>query len=337
MNVIVAVYLVARANLEPRKKTAFAIVALASLAAKVLLATCGHNYDLDSYRIVASLLLQGKSFYANTSRFNYGPLWAYMLAGFQQLSNLLPAMGGERFHVVVAAFLGVTDVALAAVLAVSYRYGAGIFFLCCPATIFLTGYHSQFENLALLVGLAAWLLIRDGSATTPRLVLAGILLGVSLVIKHLLFLFPLWVLFWPKLGKGWKRLAFSAIACGIFALSFLPWMFDPPSRMGIIHNVFEYRSEFNLSLARLIISMQPFATVSALTSSFLTLGWMSAVAAIGFVAIRKHEDLFPLYLLSIFAFSPHCGTNTLLSLCLPVRSSTRTGPLGRWWVPPPPP
>jgi len=41
-----------------------------------------------------------------------------------------------------------------------------------------------------------------------------------------------------------------------------------------------------------------------LTSSFLTLGWMSAVAVIGFVAARKHENLFPLYLLSIFAFSP---------------------------------
>jgi hypothetical protein len=227
-----------------------------------------------------------------------------MLAGFQQLSNLLPAMGGESFHVVVAAFLGITDVALAAILAVSYRYGAGIFFLCCPATILLTGYHSQFENFALLVGLAAWLLIRDGSTTTTRLLLSAVLLGVSLVIKHLLFLFPLWVLFWPKLGKGWKRLAFSAIACGTFALSFLPWMFDPPSRMGIIHNVFEYRSEFNLSLARLIVSIQPFATVSALTSSFLTLGWMSAVAVIGFVAARKHEDLFPLYLLSFFAFSP---------------------------------
>lgn len=218
VNSIVAVYLVARANFGHGKKTAFAIVALASLVAKVLLATCGHNYDLDSYRIVASLVLQGKSFYANTSRFNYGPLWAYMLAGFQQLSNSLPAMGGESFHVVVASFLGITDVALAAVLAVSYRYGAGIFFLCCPATILLTGYHSQFENFALLAGLAAWLQIRDGFTTAPRLVLAALLLGLSLVIKHVLFLFPLWVLFWPKLGSGWKRVTFGLIACDLCPL-----------------------------------------------------------------------------------------------------------------------
>ncbi|MGD1103261.1 MAG: hypothetical protein ABSA59_14505 [Terriglobia bacterium] len=191
-----AVYLLAQANLERWKKTVFAVVALASLALKLILATRGHNYDLDSFGIVASLVLHGRSVYANTSRFNYGPLWAIILAGLQQLSTLLPAMGGEAFHVAVAAFLGITDVALAALLAAMYRYGAGLFFLCCPATILLTGYHSQFENFALLAGLASWLLIRSGSTPTPRLVFAAALQGVSLIIKHVLFMFPVWVLFW---------------------------------------------------------------------------------------------------------------------------------------------
>jgi hypothetical protein len=299
-----AVYLLARSNLERGKKALFAVAALASLALKLALATRGHNYDLDSYRIVASLVLQGKSVYAHTSRFNYGPLWAYILAGLEQLSTFMPAMGAEALHVAVAAFLGVTDVALAAILAAKYRYGAGIFFLCCPATILLTGYHSQFENFALLAGLASWLLIRDGSTTTPRLVFAAGLQGVSLVIKHVLFLFPLWVFFWPKLGSLGKRIAYVAIAYGIFGSAFLPWMFDPASRAGIVQNVFQYRSVFNLSFSRLIISFYPFAMVSPATSSVLTVGWLAVLILAGIVATRKDDEFFPLYLLAMFAFSP---------------------------------
>ena len=299
-----AVYLLAQANLERWKKTVFAVVALASLALKLILATRGHNYDLDSFGIVASLVLHGRSVYANTSRFNYGPLWAIILAGLQQLSTLLPAMGGEAFHVAVAAFLGITDVALAALLAAMYRYGAGLFFLCCPATILLTGYHSQFENFALLAGLASWLLIRSGSTPTPRLVFAAALQGVSLIIKHVLFMFPVWVLFWPQLGSWRKRLAYVVIAYGIFGLSFLPWMLDPPSRASIYHNVFQYRSEFNLSLTRLIVSVHPFARVSPAASVVLPLGWMAVVIVAGIIVARGKDDFFPMYLLAMFAFSP---------------------------------
>ena len=299
-----AVCLLARANLDRWKKILFAAVALASLGLKLLLATQGHNYDLDSFGIVASLVLHGKSVYANTSRFNYGPLWAFILAGLKQLSNLLPAMGGEAFHVAVAAFLGIADVALAAILAARYRYGAGIFFLCCPATILLTGYHSQFENFALLAGLASWLLIRSGSPAPRRLVFAAALQGVSLIIKHLLFLFPVWVLFWPKLGNWRKRVAYVVIAYGIFGLSFLPWMLDPPSRGGIYHNVFQYRSEFRLSLSRLVVSFHPFTHVSPAVSAVLLWGWIAVAIAAGWMVARGKDDLFPMYLLAMFAFSP---------------------------------
>jgi hypothetical protein len=74
-------YLLARADLSLRRKVLFAAAGLASVALKMILATQGHNYDLDSYGIVASLVLQGKSVYANTARYNYGPLWACLLAG----------------------------------------------------------------------------------------------------------------------------------------------------------------------------------------------------------------------------------------------------------------
>lgn len=299
-----AVYLLAQANLERWKKIVFAVAALISLALKLILATRGHNFDLDSYGIVVSLVLHGKSVYANTPRFNYGPLWGFILAGIEQLSTFLPAMRGETFHVAVAAFLGITDVALAALLSAKYRYGAGIFFLCCPASILLSGYHSQFENFALLVGLASWLLIRSGSPPPRRLAIAAGLQGISLVIKHVLFLFPLWIFLWTKLGSWRKRVAYVVIAYGIFGLSFLPWMFDAPSRDGIIRNVFLYRSEFTYSLSRLLTSISFLAPLTKSESAILTLGWIVIVMVAGTIAAQRKVDLFPMYLLAMFTFSP---------------------------------
>jgi len=304
LNIGGAVYLLAKANFDRWKLGVFAAASLVSLALKLILATHGHNFDVDSYGIVASLILHGKSFYANTARYNYGPIWAYLVTGLRQISTHLPALRGEAFHVTVAAFLGVTDITLAAVLSSRYRFGAGIFLLCCPASIILTGYHTQFENLALLAGLASWLLIRNGSASTRRVLIASGFQGVSLVIKHVLFLFPLWVFFWPKLGSWWKRAAYVVIAYGIFGLSFLPWMLDPPSRTGIIHNVFLYRSEFTYSLSRLLASISFLALMTKTESAILTLVWIVIVIVAGIFLARKNVDIFPLYLLTMFTFSP---------------------------------
>jgi hypothetical protein len=123
-----AVYLLAQAKLERRNKIQFAVAALISIALKLVLASRWSDYDLGSYGNVASLVLHGKSVYANTEYYNYAPLWSFFLAGLKQISTLLPTMRGQAFHFSIAAFLAVVDVALAALLAAKYRYGAGIFF-----------------------------------------------------------------------------------------------------------------------------------------------------------------------------------------------------------------
>ena len=125
--------------------------------------------------------------------------------------------------------------------------------------ILLTGYHSQFEDSAWLAGLASWLLIRRGSPAPRRLAFAAELQGVPLSIKHILFLFPIWVLFWPKLGGWRKRMGNAVIAYGVFGLSFFPCMRDPASRAGIYHNLLHYRAVFSLSLGRFLTPAHPLA------------------------------------------------------------------------------
>lgn len=296
--------LLARAQIGRRNKHLFLVAALTSLALKMVLASRWSNFDVGSYEVVASLVLQGKSVYANTNRYNYAPLWAFFVAGLKQLSALIPLAPRQAFHVSIAAFLGIVDIALAALLTTRYRYGAGIFFLICPVTILLTGSYSQFDNFALLGGFAAWLLIREGSEDWRRWVSSAGLLGLSLVIKHVFFLFPVWLLFWPKLGSLTKRLVYAAVAYGIFAASFLPWIADPPSRQGIYQYVFRYRSRFYFSVLHLLAASRHFWRVSATETSALTLLWMALLVAAGIILARTKIELFPMYLLAMVGFSP---------------------------------
>ncbi len=112
----------------------------------------------------------------------------------------------------------------------------------CTCTV-TTGFHNQFDNLALLVGLVAVMLYeRDGVRVFSKWQWAGLLLlGISLAIKHVLFLFPLWMA--AKQQKLWQRVLVLMVPILVFALSFLPYWFD--GRDGIIQHVFLYRSVGN--------------------------------------------------------------------------------------------
>ena len=305
LNVGGAAWALVKAELAFHRKMAFVAAAAASIALKLLLAAQGHNYDLVSYGIVASLVQAGQNVYAHTTRYNYAPLWACFLAGLKQVSDGLPFTGPERFHLTVAGFLAVTEVAIAAILASAYSYGAGMFFLCSPVIVLLTGYHSQFDGLALLFGLVSWLLIRRGPVTPARIALAGLLGGISLGLKQLLFLFPIWVLFWPGLGRVRRRLGYTAIVYGCFALSFLPWATDPLSRAGIVQNVFRYRSDFLRSAIHLLVPGRLLAPTSGSESTVLMLVWVGALIWAGLVVARRGKDeLLPMYLLMMFGCSP---------------------------------
>ena len=71
-----------------------------AVLARVGLSQVGLNFDFESYEIVADIVRQGKTVYAETGRYNYGPLWFYVLAG-------LKALSGEGFRVALGWARGV--------------------------------------------------------------------------------------------------------------------------------------------------------------------------------------------------------------------------------------
>ena len=97
------------------------VLGLACAAGAVLrvwLATRGHNYDMYSWRSIAEVAREHWNVYAATPRYNYGPVWFFVLWLLDRAHDVLPLgrFGGESFHVVVASFLMLADLGIAALL-----------------------------------------------------------------------------------------------------------------------------------------------------------------------------------------------------------------------------
>ncbi len=229
---------------------------------RLWLASRGHNYDMDAWHHIAAVARDNWNVYAATHRYNYGPVWFFILGALHRLHDALPlsSFGAESFHLVVALFLSAVDVGIALLLFRSFGLAASLFFILNPVSILLTGYHSQFDNLAVLPALGAWLLIRSepslDTVRWARLVGGAGLLGLSLTIKHFMFAFPLWILFCPFVIGGLGRRAMLALlAYAIFVGSFIPFLFTPGAAQSIFDNVVNYATVSATALLPSIIDM----------------------------------------------------------------------------------
>jgi hypothetical protein len=225
------------------------VVLLAALAAgaalRLWLASRGHNYDMRAWRDFADIAAQHRNIYLATDRYNYPPTWFLVLGGLDWLHNAahLARLGPESFHIVIASFLTLADIGIAALLLRAFGRAVALVFFLNPALVLLTGHHSQFDNLALLPALASWLALRRGSEEVawPRAVGSAALMGLSLAIKHILFFFPIWLLISRDVLRApAKRLAFAAISYAIFLGSFVPFLFTPGAAQSVMKNVVGY-------------------------------------------------------------------------------------------------
>ena len=213
----------------------FAVLA-AGIAARLLVATFGHDFDMDSWQIVARLTAQGQNVYANTPRYNFAPGWFIILHGLY----LLAGRNEVVFRYFVAGFLSAADAGIFFILWRKFGKIAGCWFFLNPISIIISGYQNNFDNLAILTGLMAALLIGDEfeKPVNRRTLLGLLVLGFSLVLKHVFFAFPFWLAVKQK-GFG-QKLIVVLVPVLIFLLSFVPWWHE--GKQGIIQNVFQYGS-----------------------------------------------------------------------------------------------
>ncbi len=244
---------------------------LCALAVRLLfLRAFSGNYDVESFSGVVSIMQRGGDFYLETTRYNYSPVWAHGLRAL--------AVAAERAGCSLAAALGIFLLSIDALTAGTlYLLGgrgrrgaaAALLFFLNPVSIFVSSYHLQFDNVAILCLLAAVLAAERLPA--PRLpVLAA--LSASLVIKHVAVFLP------PLFAAGRKRRILKPIDAlvpyGVFAASFLPhWRSWP----GIRRNVLEYRGlaeDYGVAMLRMIPGAPAWLPVAVFGAAVLAAIWM---------------------------------------------------------------
>jgi hypothetical protein len=219
----------------------FPVVMFAGITARMLVAALGHNFDMDSWRIVAGIMDHGGNVYASTDRYNYGPVWFNVLHAL----NLLAGRNPVVFRCLVVFILSLADVGIFFILWRKFGKLAATLFFLNPVSIMITGFHNQFDNLAILLGLCSVLLFGDEFEKPPgRRQFWGLLvLGISLMTKHLLFAFPLWLA--VKQRGLLQKFSILAVPIAVFFAGFLPYW--SAGHAGIIQHVFEYQSSSGMS------------------------------------------------------------------------------------------
>lgn len=288
----------------------FVFLAILATAFKVFLAGLGHNFDVESWAIFADLIHDGKNIYAETYRNPYGPIWAYLCAGTSYVqAHVFESDTIEGFHRLLAFQLSLVDIGIAFFIARRYSFAAGALFLLNPVSLLVSGFHTQFGNLAVLLALiCCGLLDKEDETPTPRYVLAMALLGLSLVFKHILIFLPLWFFFQPNVTRP-KRLL-SLVPFAVFAGSFLPFIRDERALEGVIEHVLLYES-FHLDgfFPRLVDTVIPLRMIEALLSwvpvfSGFKFVWAAAMMLTGLaVRDKSYVEQLLVYLAAMVVFS----------------------------------
>jgi hypothetical protein len=294
-------------------------VCLLGATLRILFALRGNNYDMESWWLASQGVLDGRTVYETTFRYNYGPVWAYILGSLRYIATLFGYDSITSLHVLITLFLSLIDCALAwVVLARSGSRARAILFLFNPISIMVSGYHVQFDNSAILLALLSWGIFLSGP-TTGRLLVASLLLGASLATKHVFLLFIPWIVFARGTQTLLARVAYCAGSLALFFGSFAPFLGDPASTQGIRKNVFGYISTEGHSL---INAINVAGAVIPDRSLFLVL--LSALGVFVGLRCRKLSELPLLYLCALTALSSGMARNylaiPLVAVCIWLRN-----------------
>lgn len=221
-------------------------VIFAGIVIRYLVTLFGHNFDMESYEIVGKIVTEGKNVYLETNRYNYGPIWSWIIGMFYNLGKLTT----DPFlflRYAVTTILTLTDLAITVIIGRKYGLRYALPFFINPISIIISGFHGQFDNIAILTALLSTIFISSGIKAKKGI---GIfILGISLSIKHIFFVLPLW--FALKEKRLISKLIVLCVPIIIFLIMFIPYW--EKGGTAIIENVFLYKSFNNAPIWNLIV------------------------------------------------------------------------------------
>lgn len=222
------------------------LIILNGLLVRLIMAATFHgNYDVGWFTVTADTALAGNNVYTTIGKYNYSPVWFLVLAGLRKVQLHIP---GITFAFMIRFFGCVVDLASLAFLMLIARSErlpvirtATLFYLN-PVSFLLTGYHGQFENLAvlmILVGLFAYLRLRHKAVLGTALL--WIFATAGMIIKHNIF-YELIICLNTAVKRYRVKAALFVVSVCIFLATFLPYW--STGSKGIINNVFLYSSGY---------------------------------------------------------------------------------------------
>ena len=172
-----------------------------------------HKVNVDIYKYNGNIFVSGQ--------YNYSPLiWINILLFLDYLPDFFSDdLIDFRFKIIV--FLTLIDIISFLILLRLHSFRVATLYYLSPILIFISGWHNQFDNIAILIGLLA-VIFYQKLKNNFGFYLCAFLLGISLCAKYVLFLFPVWLAFKEKCWKN--KILIIAIPFLIFALSFAPYI-----------------------------------------------------------------------------------------------------------------
>jgi len=153
------------------------------------------------------------------------------------------------FRFILIGILTLADYSIFLTLSKNYNRKVGLVFLFNPISIIITGYHNQFDNVALAFGIWAILKMDSHAQMSNKIPpMLAFVLGISISIKHDLLLFLLWIFFDRKVKN---RLQIIFIGVSIPVLLILPFLVLDKS--SVVKYFFEYNSFNNAPLLKDIL------------------------------------------------------------------------------------
>jgi hypothetical protein len=228
----------------PPRRSPWLLVAGAFLAALVIrvlfFLALQQNWDSRWYAAVVAQLERGEDLFHGPTFYSYSPFWAHFLRGLNSLA--LPL--GVPLYRAVGCVLLLTDLCTAFVVygiarramkqTPALAAGAALLFFLNPISVFATGHHNQFENVAILFLLVAVFFAGQQPLRSLPVVAA---MSLSLLVKHITLFHPL-LFIRSKRRDGLAPFA-GLVPYFVFVLSFLPYW---RTREQMVKNVLGYRS-----------------------------------------------------------------------------------------------
>lgn len=265
---------------------------------RFLVSRFGYNYDYESWLIVGEITSKFKNIFAETSRYNYGFIWAYLLGIYYYIVSALGLSLGY-YRVLIIFTLTLADAGIAYFIFKKSNLKYAILFFFNPVSIIISGFHNQFDNIAIMLALFA-ILTLENALKQEKInrydFISLLLLSLSLITKHIIFIFPLWLFFNSNINIK-RKVLYLCIPPLLFLLNFT--LFLPSGYNNILNNVFLYDSYNNMPLISGAL-----VYFGQLYSSVFRNIFMIGMVIFGYVFRKKPVDqLILLYLLAMFSIT----------------------------------